>query len=341
MTGADRSYFLNDRIDAEEGNNYLDGGLGHNYLSAGSGNDTYHYGGGLDTVHDYGGGTDQVVFDNTYDPNLFSFAFADPNMYAGSSSGTDLEILYNGVVKAIISYEFYSGSSSFVEQVVVDGVHTFDLASMQWDQHGTSGGDSMYAIQSDAITHNTVYGMDGDDTITGAYGHNNVLDGGNGDDNLYGQDGNDHLIGGNGNDLLYAQDGNDTLDGGAGNDTLYGGNGNDTLNGGAGTNSLEGDGGNDTFVFDSSALGATNTIVDFHSTQDVLNIHDLLTGYTSGVSSIDDFVHLTQSGSNMILSVDTDGTGSGHTFQNIATLNGVSGLTVDDLFNNGHLTVTA
>src|SRR5262249_11638082 len=54
-----------------------------------------------------------------------------------------------------------------------------------------------------------------------------------------------HLDGGKGNDTLFGNDGNDVLDGGAGNDTLKGGLDNDIVNGDAGNDVLSGDDGND------------------------------------------------------------------------------------------------
>jgi Ca2+-binding RTX toxin-like protein len=69
--------------------------------------------------------------------------------------------------------------------------------------------------------------------------------------------GNDTLNGGDGNDKLYGAGGNDTLNGGKGNDKLYGGSGNDTLNGGPGTNIYSGGPGNDTI---NARNGKTETI---------------------------------------------------------------------------------
>lgn len=70
---------------------------------------------------------------------------------------------------------------------------------------------------------------------------------------LYGLDGNDTLTGGSGNDVL---------DGGNGNDTLSGNAGNDTLAGGAGTDSLTGGVGDDTYLFDTNAALGTDTITE-------------------------------------------------------------------------------
>lgn len=57
---------------------------------------------------------------------------------------------------------------------------------------------------------------------------NDVLDGGEGIDELQGGDGNDQLAGGADDDVLYGQAGNDTLSGGSGDDLLYGDLGADT-----------------------------------------------------------------------------------------------------------------
>ncbi|PTQ75089.1 Hint domain-containing protein [Celeribacter persicus] len=69
--------------------------------------------------------------------------------------------------------------------------------------------------------------------------------------------GNDYLDGGAGNDTLYGEGGDDTLLGGADNDTLYGGEGDDTLQGGIGADVLYGDQGEST---EESGRQATITI---------------------------------------------------------------------------------
>lgn len=70
-------------------------------------------------------------------------------------------------------------------------------------------------------------------TITGNDA-NNILNGGTGDDKLYGQDGLDTLIGGAGNDVLDGGEGLDTLFGGAGNDIYILGEGDIASETGAG-----------------------------------------------------------------------------------------------------------
>jgi choice-of-anchor C domain-containing protein len=67
--------------------------------------------------------------------------------------------------------------------------------------------------------------------------------------------GNDILNGGAGNDQLFGNGGDDTLNGGAGNDSLFGGSGNDTLRGGSGNDRLDGGAGTDTVSYSDSSRG--------------------------------------------------------------------------------------
>ena len=79
----------------------------------------------------------------------------------------------------------------------------------------------------------TIFGTDGDDTITTATGA--IIRAGDGDDTVTGSDFSDIIEGGDGDDLLTGGGGNDTLIGGAGSDTLVGGEGANLLIGDGGT----------------------------------------------------------------------------------------------------------
>tara|TARA_B100001094_G_scaffold333360_1_gene411091 strand:+ start:2358 stop:3599 length:1242 start_codon:yes stop_codon:yes gene_type:complete len=89
-------------------------------------------------------------------------------------------------------------------------------------------------------------GSNGDDMLQGYESHDTIY-GRRGDDILKGDDGDDLILGGSGDDILQGDDGNDTLEGGHGDDILRGNEGNDILKGGQGDDILQGDYGNDTF----------------------------------------------------------------------------------------------
>jgi len=133
-----------------------------------------------------------------------------------------------------------------------------------------------------------------------------------------------------------------TLDGGAGDDMLSGSDGNDILIGGAGFDLAFGGAGSDRFVLTAEGANEVDGIIDFNGLQppasggDVLDISDMLVGY-DGSDSILDFVQLTESDGNTVLSVDRDGTGGTHAMQTVAVLQGVTGLNLETLVNTGQL----
>ena len=69
---------------------------------------------------------------------------------------------------------------------------------------------------------------------------------------------------------------------------------------------LTGGSGADTFVFRHGETGS-DTITDFSTTDgDKIDIHDILIGFNPLTSAITDFLHVTASGSDAIVSVDAD-----------------------------------
>jgi Ca2+-binding RTX toxin-like protein len=156
-----------------------------------------------------------------------------------------------------------------------------------------------------------------------------VLDGGAGNDTISGGGGNDTLIGGTGNDTLRGDSGNDTLNGGADNDMLAGGSGNDTLTGGSGA---------DTFAFAHAGSANKDTILDYSaSAGDKLDLSALLDGEFGSGSNVLDFVKLTQSGNDITVQVDTNGTSGGQTWSDVAVLSayGTSGADIVKLYFEG------
>ncbi|HEY2412410.1 MAG TPA: Ig-like domain-containing protein, partial [Pirellulaceae bacterium] len=97
--------------------------------------------------------------------------------------------------------------------------------------------------------NDTLYGQGGTDTLDGGWDLSNLSYVGyyteDGDDTLFGGSGNDTLSGGTGDDKELGGLGNDTIDGDTGDDLLLGGAGNDALHGGAGDDRLYGNIGTD------------------------------------------------------------------------------------------------
>ena len=110
----------------------------------------------------------------------------------------------------------------------------------QWRRRKILGGTATVANTSNI----QVFGLDGNDTI--------AVDETNGAMpavTMFGGDGNDTMTGGSGNDMLFGQAGDDILLGKGGNDLLFGGAGNDTLTGGAGNDQMFGQAGNDLMIW--------------------------------------------------------------------------------------------
>jgi VCBS repeat-containing protein len=128
---------------------------------------------------------------------------------------------------------------------------------------------------------------------------------------------------------------------GAGNDTVIGGDGSDVMAGGTGNDILTGGYGSDVFVFKESGAANVDHITDFNVTEgDALDIKDLLVGYQPGTSNIDNFLKLTESGGNTTVSVDASGDGVATHFVDVAVLDGVTGLMLNDLLAQHHLIAT-
>ena len=131
------------------------------------------------------------------------------------------------------------------------------------------------------------------------------------------QGGNDTLSGGGGSDIIFGQEGDDVITGGAGNDTLYGGSGDDV------------------FKFVNLGGEGVDAVKDFEI-GDVLDVSGLLVGYNSVQDSIDDFVFKTESGGNTTIHINADGVGGLAGATAIATLEGIVGLNIAQITNDGN-----
>ncbi|PSB57868.1 hypothetical protein C7B77_06835 [Chamaesiphon polymorphus CCALA 037] len=200
------------------------------------------------------------AFDKSIDPKYSSNRLVD-NLFALNSNDSGYfnfkqnqfkveapgELNYEGVIRvdrdALLP--LYFKAKPF------DSYPPKGIKGMDYVIYGTYGSDIFIDSTDD---RDLIDGGEGNDDIKGGKG-DDYLYGGIGNDSVKGDDGNDYLDGGEGNDSLFGDEGNDNLDGGEGNDSLFGGVGDDrfmwgglgddNLYGGKGNDSLSGDEGND------------------------------------------------------------------------------------------------
>ena len=320
-----------DTLNGGDANDILDGGEGEDILNGGAGNDTYIFSGswGHDTVTD----ASTTSFDTIQ--ILGGMTAEDLRITADSSGSIWLFDRADANNSIRITGSFHSSNgvaTPKVEEIVFDDESVLDLTA-PLTLEGTAAADDIRGT----ILADTIYGGAGNDNLRGYYG-DDVIQGEDGDDIIYGSYGHDNLQGGSGADALYGGDANDSLYGGDGDDTLNGGSSNDLLYGGDGTDTLFGGTGADVFHFMAGETGI-DTIEDFDlGEDDAINVADLLIGYDPLTSLIEDFVEITTSGSNSVLKVDRDGTGTVHSFAQVALIEAVTGLTDEQaLLTNGHL----
>jgi hypothetical protein len=147
-------------------------------------------------------------------------------------------------------------------------------------------------------------------------------------------DGNSNLIiasdstarfGNGGNDVMVAGNGGGTLNGGAGSDLLLGGTGADSLTGATENDVLAGGAGADTFNFAELGAAHMDTVADYSFAEgDHIDLSGLLDGTAVNDGNFANYVHLLESGSDVILQVDLSGTGTFAAANNVATLVGVA-----------------
>lgn len=334
-----------DYLYANDAGSILDGGPGNDNMWGGYGDDTFIVDSTGDYVSDYySGGHDTVIAsvdfqlpDTVEDLQLISEAglighgndFA--NTITGSNSADKIigeggdDIVTGGLGRDTILGGGGIDTASYANATSGIIASTGNGIAVDWV---LAEGSWVVAVDSEIL-----------DSIEN-------LEGGTGNDALYGDAGVNVLNGNAGNDQLYGLAGEDVLAGGTGNDFLQGGPGNDILSGGPDKDTLAGGIGEDSFRFDALPDAATNidVISDFaHGADRILLDNDIFAAFTaigalpagtfvSGVgqtaaNDANDF--LIYDSSTGALYYDPDGNGTSAATQ-FATLTGHPALTASD-----------
>ncbi len=245
----DESYALPLGLEARgmAGNDYFFGGS----LQAASGAAVRFYGGdgndhftpdGYVVAEAYGEAGDDRFDDGDDDTGVMFTSFGgdgrDTLIVDGLQPASRLPDASYGIEDADILSGLYlpedaDGDQSFRGNALDNRIAVFDMNG-GLVVLGGDGNDRITAEQAGEIL---IRGEAGNDVIRGG-NFADTLDGGPGDDAIFGNGENDALIGGTGNDYL---------EGGLGDDFLVGNGGNDTLRGGPGVDRMEGHAGDDVF----------------------------------------------------------------------------------------------
>ena len=269
--------------------NVLLGGRGNDILSAGAGIDRLQGGRGSDTL---AGGTDRDFFViqkdagsvdtltdfNPSEPgekislvgfeNIVDFSQVNVTQEGGNTrlnlSGGQSILLLNIAPSQISEQNFVFSS----DDTSLDAYLTY---AVKPGFFGTSGAETVLLPNGSGDL--AMFGLGGDDLL-GAQTPNDLIDGGDGNDQLWGDypgstpvPGLDWLEGGAGNDNLLGGPSDDRLVGGSGNDQLFGEDGNDSLFGNTGSDYLDGSVGNDLITLDGDFGSVNGSMFGYYGTR--------------------------------------------------------------------------
>ena len=235
LTGVELS---NANVTDTPGDDLVTGTANSDVISAGIGLDLIYAGAGDDIITLTGNST----YENLSAHNVGSSTDVATNVKLDLNDKVKLETVVDGGANAD-TVNLSSGNDAFFLHDSFSGFHS--SLTLTTDTH--TGAQSTQRI----LNVETINGLDGDD----------IIDLTSPDYSLAGQV--ITINGGLGNDVIWGSDATETLIGGDGNDILFGGSGNDTLTGGAGA---------DTFEF--TVTAGSDTITDYSKSDgDVLKIY--------------------------------------------------------------------
>jgi Ca2+-binding RTX toxin-like protein len=222
----------NDILNGGAGDDILNGGEGDDTLNGGAGNDILNGGAGFDILN--GGAGNDVLKGGEWDKDRYEFEAGHGNDviddfgYASEEYQKHLnELVFKGA--RLAEAKFIRSGNNLVIQAygTEDSVTLLNYFDIN-EQYKRAAFNYIFDDQTFTYAdfyNNYIFAYDGDeiDNAIGGFDGKDILNGGAGNDRLYGQGGDDILIGGAGDDILEGGGGYDILIGGTGNDILRGG----------------------------------------------------------------------------------------------------------------------
>ncbi|WP_299847549.1 calcium-binding protein [uncultured Roseovarius sp.] len=262
-----------DKLRGFDGDDLLNGGADADTLGGGDGDDTLEGGAGDDLIK--GGDGDDHFVTGAGSDTVDGGAGEDTLDYASSDAGVRI------YARDGMAEEDGSGNTDSFSNV-----------------ENFVGSDYADTIVTDSTTSSVESGG-GDDFIRFLGGDETDVDTGSGNDFVLAEFGSANVELGAGNDRLLSYAAEVAVDGGADDDVIYGGTANDTIDGGQGNDTLSGGEGQDTFVYSSD--GGSDVILDFDTSEDLLDLTDLNIAFDDiDVVSTDDGVELQVDGESII-----------------------------------------
>jgi Ca2+-binding RTX toxin-like protein len=226
------------------------------------------------------------------------FLDGEGNLYFGLNKGDhDLDAstgVEGAIFKVNVDWDQGQAYAEFMSAAPSTGSNDGAVDPRSTDAFSQIDADATVLIREPSLTlvdggNDILRGGEGNDEIHGN-GGNDDLSGGTGDDFLFGDQGNDNISSGTGNDWAAGGTGNDKMRGEAGNDEMYGNDGQDYLNGGTGDDQLFGGNGVDKIVG-----GVGSDVIEGGAGND-----NLWGGNWSGDGSADTFVFESGTGKDYV-----------------------------------------
>jgi len=219
-----------DLVEAGAGNDEITGGKGADYLKGGAGSDTYNFTGrdfGVDLIEDASGG-DKILADGA-SPGTASYN-ADKRAWIAANGMEIRKYDVGGSTTLALSYAGDSLNTIYLRDWT-SGRYGINLTGEPTERDRpqvaltgpfSSELNNFVDVRTDNMSADALDGGQGNDVLFGT-DESSMLVGGTGNDLLSGFRGDDWLEGGDDNDVIFTGEGKDYADGGAGNDLLFGG----------------------------------------------------------------------------------------------------------------------